>query len=197
MTPQEMSDAIAEVAAIVIYWSETTDPAEWGRDDLDTAVEVWDRLDRLMTDLAILRRAHGIVLARRIDNERTAITRDGPTTIHRDLPRTERWDGHRVIAELAVELVDTDTGEVVQAVDVDVLRRVLPACGEGQTSSKWKISELRKEIQADQYREVTYGDAVIARGPLAAQVRNTRPPKESSHDESPPAHSPAEPVRPA
>jgi hypothetical protein len=174
-----MSDAIAEVAGVVAYWGETTDPRDWGRDDLDAAIEVWSRLDRLITDLGILRRDHAIVLGRRVDNEQSATTRDGRVTIHRDLPRTERWDGHRVLGELAAPLIDTATGEVVNAVDVEVLRRVVPACVQGQTSSRWKISELRKVLpQPEQFREVVYGDAVVARGPLSGPVRNARPPSE-------------------
>ena len=177
MTPQELSDRIAAVLVEVAQW--TIDPRDWGRSDLDGAVEVWDRLDRLMTDLAVLRRDHAVVLARRIDNEAKAYTRDGSIVIHRDIPRNERWDGHRVIGELAAPLVDTTTGEMVQAVPIDVLRDVLPACGQGATSSKWKITALRKVLQnPEDFREVDYGDAVIARGPLPSRVRNTKPPAE-------------------
>jgi hypothetical protein len=179
VTPQELSDRIAAVMVEVTSWS--ADPREWGRSDLDGAVEVWDRLDRLMTDLAVLRRDHAVVLGRRVDNEQTAFTRDGRVTVHRDVPRNERWDGHRVLGELAEPLVDTTTGEVVDAVAVDVLRAVIPACVQGQTSSRWKITELRKVMQQPEaFREVDYGDAVIARGPLPLRVRNARPPAESA-----------------
>ena len=175
MTPQELSDRIADVMVEVATW--TADPRDWGRSDLDGAVEVWDRLDRLMTDLAVLRRDHAVVLGRRVDDQQTAFTRDGRVTIHRDVPRTERWDGHGLLGELASTLVDTASGEIVDAVPVDVLRAVVPACGQGATSSKWKISELRKVLQQPEaFREVDYGDAVIARGPIPSRVRNARPP---------------------
>jgi len=177
VTPQELSDRIAAVMVEVATWM--VDPSEWGRDDLDTAIEVWNRLDRLMIDLAVLRRDHARVLARRVDNEQTVITRDGSVTIHRDVPRNEKWDGHRVLGELAAPLIDADTGEVVEAVDVEVLRRVIPACVQGQTSSRWKITELRKEMQNPEHlRSVEYGDAVIARGPMPGQVKHARPPKD-------------------
>lgn len=175
VSPEELSDRIADVAAEVATWSDI-DPRDWGRGDLDGAVEVWDRLDRLMTDLAIIRRDHALTLAHRVNNEQKAYTRDGPVMIHRDVPRNERWDGHRVLGELAEHLVNVD-GEFVDAVPVEVLRAVLPACVQGQTSSRWKITELRKVLpQPEVFREVDYGDAVIARGPTSARVRNSRPP---------------------
>lgn len=173
-TPNELSDRIAAVLTEVSLWS--TDPREWGRSDLDGAAEVWSRLDRLITDLTILRRDHAVVLARRIDDQQTLYTRDGAITVHRDVPRTERWDGHRLLGELAERIVDVN-GEIHEAVPVDVLRSVVPACVQGQTSSRWKVTELRKVLdQPEQYREVDYGDAVIARGPLPSRVRHARPP---------------------
>lgn len=175
MTPQELSDRIADVLLEVAAW--TADPRDWGRPDLDGAVEVWDRLDRLITDLTILRRDHAVVLARRIDNEQTAFTRDGRIVIHRDTPRTERWDGHSLLGELADRIVDVN-GEIHEAIDVDVARAVIPACVQGQTSSRWKVTELRKVVQnPEQFREVDYGDAVVARGPTPGRARNRRPPK--------------------
>ena len=184
MTPQELSDRIAAVMVEVASWS--ADPRDWGRSDLDGAVEVWDRLDRLMTDLAVLRRDHAVVLGRRVNDEQTAFTRDGRVTIHRDVPRNERWDGHAVIGELAESLINKETGEVVDAVDVETLRAVIPACVQGQTSSRWKITELRKVMQQPEaFREVDYGDAVIARGPLSARVRYARPPAEPAEEPAP------------
>lgn len=183
MTPQELSDRIAGVMVEVASW--TADPRDWGRSDLDGAVEVWDRLDRLMTDLAVLRRDHAVVLGRRVDDQQTAFTRDGRVTIHRDVPRTERWDGHELLGELASPLIDGDTGEVLDAVPVDVLRAVVPACVQGQTSSRWKITELRKVVQnPERYREVDYGDALVARGPLPSRVRNAKPPPVQGADTS-------------
>lgn len=174
MTPREFSDRIDAVLTEVASW--TTDPREWGRPDLDGAGEVWDRLDRLITDLTILRRDHAVVLAHRIDDQQTLYTRDGTVIVHRDVPRTERWDGHAVLGALGDEMVSRD-GEIVDAIPVDVARAVLPACVQGQTSSRWKITELRKVLDApESFREVDYGDAVIARGPLPSRVRHARPP---------------------
>lgn len=182
MTPHELSDRIAATQAEVATW--TVNPAEWGREELDAAVEVWDRLDRLMTDLSILRREHAVELARRVDDERTSITRDGPVTVHRDIQRAERWDGHAVLGELAAPLIDIVNGELVDAITVEVLRTVLPAVGTGQTSSKWKISGLRKAMQnPERFRQVEYGTAVVVRGPQPSQTRNARP---STEPPSPP-----------
>lgn len=176
MTPNELSDRIAAVRVEVASW--TTDPRDWGRPDLDGSGEVWDRLDRLIVDLTILRRDHAVVLARRVGDQATLYTRDGSVTVHRDVPRTERWDGHELLGKLAVRLISPD-GEIVEAVPVDVARAVIPACVQGQTSSRWKITELRKVLDdPESFREVDYGDAVIARGPLPSRVRNAKPPPE-------------------
>ena len=174
MTPQELSDRIA---AVLLEGDDMDrDPRDWGRADLDVAGEVWDRLDRLIIDLTILRRDHAVVLAHRIDDQQTLYTRDGFVTVHRDLPRSEKWDGHGVIGELADPMVTKD-GDIIDAVPVDVLRDVLPACGPGATSSKWKVTALRQVLpSADEYREVTYGDTIIARGPIPSQVRHAKPP---------------------
>jgi hypothetical protein len=174
VTPQELSDRIATLLAEVASWQ--ADPRGWGRDDLDGAIEVWDRLDRLITDLTIIRRDHAVTLAHRISDEHTGTTRSGPVTVHRDTPRSERWDGHGLLGELAEQMITAD-GEIVDAVPVDVLRDVVPACAQGQTSSKWKVTELRKVLpKPEDFREVEYGIAIVARGPVPGRLRNLRPP---------------------
>ena len=176
MTPSEMSDAVDAVRVEAMTW--TTDPREWGRDELDDAVEVWNRLDRLIADLTILRRDHALVLARRVDDEHIAVTRDGRITVHRTTPRTEQWDGAAVIDALATPMVDPN-GELVPAIPADVVRAVVPACNEGATSSKWKVTALRKVVgNVDDYRHVVYGETTIGAGPLPRALRRTaRPPQ--------------------
>jgi hypothetical protein len=145
--------------------------AEWGRDDVDAATEAWDRIDRLITNLGILRRDLAIALARRTDDEHTAVTAGGLVTVHRRVETSEQWDGAGVLMALAEEVIDRD-GELIGAIRLDVAQRVLPACGPGQTSSKWKLSELRQVIpKADEYRKVQRGAALIARGPQSAALR--------------------------
>lgn len=163
MTPTEMADALDAVAVQIAAL--TTDPREWGRDDLQGAVEVWDRIDRLITDLVILRRDHGIVLARRIPDEYRAETRNGVVTLHREPSVSVEWDGWELTAALAEPMINTD-GERIEAIPLDDVRAVVPACGQGATSSKWKITELRQRLtDADKFRRTTFGDTTVARGP--------------------------------
>jgi hypothetical protein len=79
----------------------------------------------------------------------------------------ERWRGHDVIAELADDVIDTSTGERLQAVPVDVLVDVLPGCNAPDlTSSKWRTTGLRRHL-ADwhRYRSRDEAPLVIKRGP--------------------------------
>jgi hypothetical protein len=171
--PEELSEALSVILTEVNSWL----LASWDREQTDVAVEAWDRMDRLIGSLMIVRRDLGVLLARRLPDEYTTRTRDDDVTVHRTIPKTEKWNGHGVITDLAQPMVDAD-GEKVDAVPARVLRQVLPACGEGQVSSKWKIGELRKHLQAELYRTVEWGDPLLARGPLAYQARNTKPPDE-------------------
>ena len=77
--------------------------------------------------------------------------------------RTE-WQGYAFVNVLADPLVDPETGEVVRAVPVDVLRRVVPGCGAPHlTSSKWNISAIPPGIVA-QYRRTEPVPDVIREG---------------------------------
>jgi hypothetical protein len=152
----------------------TTDPREWGREDLQGAVAVWDRLDRLIGELSVLRRDHAIVLANRLPDQYTAATAHGAVTVHRNPLKTEAWDGHGVLADLAAPMIDGN-GERLEAVPVSILRDVLPAVAQGATSSRWKVNELRKINPGivESRRTVTWGDVLIARGPLPYAARRT------------------------
>jgi hypothetical protein len=174
MTPAEMSERLDAVRVETMTW--TTDPRDWGRDDVDDAVEVWHRLHRLIGDLAILRRDHARVLARRIDDEHSATTRDGRITVHRQTERTDQWNGSDVIDALAVPMIDAN-GEVLPAIPADSARAVIPACEQGATSSRWKITELRKVVEnADDFRRTVYGETTIALGPLPRALRRSARP---------------------
>jgi len=63
------------------------------------------------------------------------------------------WRGWELCDALADDRIEIGTGEIVRAVDVDTLRRVLPACGSDRlTSSKWNASALPDEL-VERYRE--------------------------------------------
>jgi hypothetical protein len=176
MTPQEMADKLDEISVRLSML--TTDPREWGRGDVDASVEVWHRLDRLITDLSILRRDHGIVLGHRIPDEFTALTRDGTITVHRQTETSHQWDGDGVITDLSTPMIDTETGELTAAIPADVLRKVLPACGPGATSSKWNVTALRQVVPKSEgtRHKVVYGETLIGRGGLRAKNRKPRKP---------------------
>jgi hypothetical protein len=146
----------------------------WGRDDVDAAVEVWDRYDRLISLLMLIRRDHGMVLARRLPDQYTTVLASGErVTVHRETPKKEQWDGWQILGDLAQPVVNPD-GELLDAIPVDVARKVIPACGQGAVSSKWKITELANLLNPDDYRTVTWDDPVIARGPRYGA--NSKPP---------------------
>jgi hypothetical protein len=189
MTPTEMSDALAEISARLATLGETNPATEWGRGDVDRGIEVWNRLDRLMADVATLRRQHAVTLGHRIGKgDYLALTRDGTITVHRETETNHQWDGHAVLGELAQRLADMQTGDIVEAIPLDVARAVIPACGQGAVSSKWKVTELRKAIPDAETRlhKTKFGDAMIARGP--GRQRNSKPPQIDVPNEEPPAH---------
>ena len=157
-----LAKILQQVAAIDADINALDIDADWDRDDIDDAVKLWDRLDKLITNAMIVRRDHGVILARRIPDEHT--TGDG-ITVHRTVESHHEWDGHAVLGALAKPLVDTGTGEMVEAIPLTDARDVIPACGQGATSSKWKITELRKRLDPTPFHKVEYGSSIIARGP--------------------------------
>lgn len=169
------------VAELVDDWQI---PNDWGRDDVDTAVAVWDRLDHLIATLSVLRREHGITVARRIPDEYTAPTRHGLVTVHTQTEKTETWDGHAVLGDLSEEVIDAN-GERIQAIPLDVARDVIPACGPGAVSSKWKVTRLRAtrpEVE-QRHHTVTWGDTLIARGVrYNARPRTEKPVHDEPHE---------------
>ena len=174
MTPSEMSDVLGRIADQV--GNLTTDPREWGRGDVDASIEVWNRLDKIITDLTILRRDHAVVAATRIDDEHTAVTRDGIITVHRDTETTTVWDGAGVLDDLAQTVIDAN-GERIDAVPVDTLRKVIPACEPGKTSSKWRVRDLA-QVSPGIVRarsKVTDGDTMIKRGGSFTRNRYRKP----------------------
>jgi len=78
----------------------------------------------------------------------------------------EAWDGDGVIGALSRKLIDTDTGEYVDAVPAHVLRKVLPAVKPGATSSKWsKPGLIKAGVKVDAYyKGDTEKPRVIRRG---------------------------------
>lgn len=73
------------------------------------------------------------------------------------------WRGWSLLDALAEDRVDVNTGEVVRAVDVELLRAVLPACGSDEsTSSKWNASAVKRYVPLDLFRsgEPVYEDTI-------------------------------------
>ena len=77
----------------------------------------------------------------------------------------EQWDGYDLINAIAKPVIDATTGEHTRAVPIDVLRRVVPACGSPRsTSSKWLATGLRGLVNVEHYHraDVSYVDALEA-----------------------------------
>ena len=143
-----------------------------GEDEtLDDAVELWvglSHLQRVVGDLVrlVADDASSRLLDR--DDPRADYETAIGDVVHLAPGYTpERWRGHDVIAELAEDVVDTSTGERLQAVPVAVLVDVLPGCNAPDlTSSKWRTTGLRRHLP-DWHRYRSRDDAplVIKRGP--------------------------------
>jgi hypothetical protein len=133
-------------------------------DDLDALIDVWDALDIAHRVLGVIARDYSTAIADRLDGQEYTHQRVGP--LHPEQSRREQWRGHDLIAVLAQPVADTDTGQVIDAVPVDTLRAVLPACAtDRETSSRWKVSGLRdRGVDVDRYRAVEYGTPVLRRG---------------------------------
>jgi len=78
----------------------------------------------------------------------------------------ERWSGYELADRLAVDVVDPETGELLRAVPVEVVRRHVPGCATADTtSSKWRTTGLA-ELVPDwrRYRSRDEAPLVLRRG---------------------------------
>ena len=106
----------------------------------------------------------GARVADHVDAGETYITADG-IPCHWSQPKTERWDGARLLRHLCRDLTDPDTSQPVPAVPLRTLVDVLPAVEEGKTSSRWRTIGLAAHgIKARDFRTVEYGPPRLAAG---------------------------------
>lgn len=170
MSSEQFLAALANIRGIVDALS-VQDPSEWT--DRDEAIDCWDQLDRLRSDLAMMTRQHAVELAGRIPAE---YLHPRAGVIHTSTEVTVQWDGSGVLGALSARLVDPGTGEVVEAVATTTLREVIPAAGTGKVSSRWNSSGLRGAgVDVEKYRAATFGARVVRRGPKQSG-RNREPP---------------------
>lgn len=127
--------------------------AQWRMGDLDTddVVTLWLELTHfadVLRDLVkvVADDASGRLLDREEPRSEYA-TQYGDVVHLAPGYAPERWRGHDVLAELAADVVDTDTGERLQAVPIAVLVDVLPGCNAPDlTSSKWRTTGLGRHL---------------------------------------------------
>jgi hypothetical protein len=152
---------VRNITGIVADDLANADPDDW---DDDAGLEVWHELDELLSALRIVHRRVGCNLADRLPSEYTHPT---VGVVHWDTESNTTWDGNGILNALGKPMVDQQTGEKdVPAVPVATLRKVLPACGPNQTSSKWKKTGLRAAgIRPGNYSRTDYGQRVLRRGP--------------------------------
>lgn len=80
------------------------------------------------------------------DPEQVVETVSGTVYLGRRYAPT-RWEGYRLCDALADDLVDVQTGEIVRAVRVEVLRESVAGCAtEEATSSKWSKGGLKRKL---------------------------------------------------
>lgn len=145
--PLDVNEALATIAlaTVTLDKREPCDPTE--------RIERWQAAKAVLDDLATIvgqMEAEGVEAMIQLGRE-TLETSLGPVHTTPGYAR-EEWDGHALLGTLSTKLVNRETGEVLDAVPTSVLYDVLPAVTEGSTSSKWKISGLRKHgIRVDTY----------------------------------------------
>jgi hypothetical protein len=157
MTPTEQLLALQEQVDELL---DEIRPAEFP--DVDETLKCWAIVDEIITDLSVLRSEMSNIAAKIIPIGYT--TEDGELEVHTVTPTNTKWDGHGILNALGVPLIDQNSGEVIRAVPVDVLQDVLPACGKGATSSKWKITKLKDHIVIDPYLTTDYKAASVKYG---------------------------------
>jgi len=138
--------------------------------DIDDAVTLWLELSHAHAVLADLVKAAadeaGGRLLDREDPRAEYATRSGDVVHLAPGYAPERWRGHDVLAELAADVIDTSTGERLQAVPISVLVDVLPGCNAPElTSSKWRTTGLGRHLPDwRRYRSRDDAPLVIRRG---------------------------------
>ena len=137
---------------------------------LDELAEVWAMWDELHRTLGVLVRDLSVAVASKLadvdyDPKVGYELPDGTVIHHRQSPR-EKWQGRDVIAALAHDYIDPDTGEVWPAVPVAVLWDVLPAMGEDATSARFRTTGLKDHnVDPDRFRSREWEQARTYRGP--------------------------------
>jgi hypothetical protein len=141
---------------------EEVTPDEFGLDD---RIEMWSLLDVMIGTLAVYRTQWALSAAGEMPWTET-YTHPTLGPFHRNAYPSTKWNGAGVLTALTRTMIDPDTGETVGAVPTEVLRDVLPAVGDGMTSSSWKASGLGVHgIDASKFKETTYGQPTIGKGP--------------------------------
>ena len=162
--PDEHTDEVHAALAAISVATALLDARE--PTDALTRIERWQAADAVLTELkTVVSQMGGDAVNAMVELGREAMeTSLGPVHTAPGYGR-EEWDGSALLGTLAVPRVDTTTGEVEDVIPVSVLRDVLPAVGPGATSSKWKVSGLRKHgIRVDSYRRSEPAPMVIRNG---------------------------------
>ena len=136
--------------------------------DLDDLCDTWDMLDTIARTLAVHVRTWNTAAADRLAetdyDPKHGFQSHGGVIVHHRQTSTDRWDGERVLAALAHDIIEPSTGELVPAVPVEVLADVVPAI-RGK-SSRWLVGGLRVHgLDPDKYRERQWSAPTMSRGP--------------------------------
>lgn len=145
--PLEVDDALALIAeaTTALDKRDPTDPV--------SRIRRWQAAKAVMDDLAtIISQMESEGVDAMIEMGREVFeTNLGPVHTAPGYAR-EEWDGNALLGTLSTQLLNRETGEVLDAIPTSVLREVIPAVTPGKTSSKWSITGLRKYgIRVDTY----------------------------------------------
>jgi hypothetical protein len=85
-------------------------------------------------------------------------TRRGPCHLARS-SSSQEWRGYELLGKLADPMIEPSTGEVMDAVPLQVLRDVIAGCNKpDSTYSKWLTTGLKEWLPDDWRKFVTYHD---------------------------------------
>lgn len=145
----------------------STPPADG--DPVGHRVDMWHALQDAARTLGVVVRewstAAGDSLADIEYDRKQGWKSPGGVVVHHAQSATDEYDGRAVLSALGDMLVDTDTGERVEAVPVSVLADVLPAIN--AKSSKWRARGLNAHgVDPDRYRKRQWGAPQVKIGPM-------------------------------
>lgn len=139
---------------------------------LDELAGLWLQLDTALSELSVLHRSLSQQIGSMLadvdyDPKDGYQLPDGQIISHYQPSVRERWQGRALLRNLATEMVEPETGEMIPAVPFTVLADIIPGVGsDDMTSSKWRTTGLKNlDVPIDDYRSREWDEPRVKKGP--------------------------------